>query len=76
MTKSELILYVTLTVSALAGGYICFDKVSKDYELYLSESKCVHDKLMANYSRKDILTGDGTCWIRNEDTHVDFKFNR
>ena len=76
MTKSELILYITLTVSAITGGYICFDYVSDDYALYKAESECVRNKMMANYRRADILTGNGTCWIRNEEVSVDFTYNR
>lgn len=65
MTKLEqLALAATLTLAALAGGYICFLTIEQDYKLYQMESECVRKMQMANYSRKEILTGNGTCWIR------------
>ena len=77
MTKLQTVLLTTvLSIGAITGGYICFDYVLDDYALYQAESECVRSKMMANYSRADILTGNGTCWIKNEEVSVDFTYNR
>lgn len=78
MKKSTqtILLTTVLAIGAITGGYICFGYILDDYALYKAESECVRNKIMSNYRRNDILTGNGTCWIRNEEVSVDFTYNR
>lgn len=65
MTKLQTVLLTTvLTIAAITGGYICFGYIMDDYKLYQAESECVRDLQMSNYRRNEILTGNGTCWVR------------
>jgi hypothetical protein len=38
--------------------------VIQDYQMYQLESDCVNKFVMKNYRRKNIQTGNGTCWIK------------
>lgn len=69
-------LTVLLCIAGFVGGYICFGYVMDDYAMYQAESDCIRNKMMANYRRADIVTGNGTCWIKNEEVSVDFTYNR
>ena len=64
--KEKIGLYLALIVGCLGllSTMKLLDVVTKDYRLYKQESACVADYIKKNYSRNEIITGNGTCWIR------------
>lgn len=64
--KEKVMLYLTLLLGcfALVGLFNLTQVVIQDYKLYQAESACVSNYIRKNYSRNEIITGNGTCWIR------------
>ena len=62
--KTDIALAVVLGLAAFVGCMQIVEFVIQDYKLYQAESECVHKYQMKNYSRNEIVTGNGTCWIR------------
>lgn len=64
--KEKVMLYLTLLLGcfALVGLFNLTQVVIQDYKLYQAESACVTKYIRKNYSRNEIITGNGTCWIR------------
>ena len=62
--KYTLALTLVLGLLAFIGLSNLTVLVIQDYQLYQAESKCVNKFVMKNYRRKDIETGNGTCWIK------------
>ncbi len=64
--KEKIYLAITLILGLLAFIGLCnlTQVVIKDYQLYQAESECVKQYILKNYSRNEIVTGNGTCWIR------------
>jgi hypothetical protein len=65
-TKEKMI----VLLSGLLIVLFCFSAmqliavVSNDYQKYQSESDCVRPLIAQGIERKDIATGNGTCWIK------------
>jgi hypothetical protein len=62
--KYTLALTLVLGLVAFIGLSNLTALVIQDYKLYQAESECVNKMVMKNYRRKDIKTGNGTCWIK------------
>lgn len=62
--KTEIVLAILFGWVALMGCIGIAKLVYKDYKLYQAESECVRIYQMKNYSRNEIQTGNGTCWIK------------
>jgi hypothetical protein len=65
--KTDIALALVFGLAAFVGCLEIVKYVSKDYQLYQKESECVRHYQMKNYSRNEIVTGNGKCWIRGVD---------
>lgn len=57
---------IKLAISLIAASVVIvlsFNAVSKAYDNYIAESACVNNHITV-YDRKEIATGNGTCWIK------------
>lgn len=62
--KVALMLTLLLGVLAIIGSNYTVKLIHQDYVMYQKESECIAKYIRTNYRRADIVTGNGTCWIK------------
>jgi hypothetical protein len=49
---------------ALVGSYWTINLINADYEAYLAESECVTKYVSIGVERRNIVTSEGTCYVK------------
>jgi capsular polysaccharide biosynthesis protein len=61
----DILLIIILALITIAAVAWTTTYVRKDFEEYQNESLCVNHKIRQGHERRDIETGNGTCWIKS-----------
>ena len=64
MRTKQILLIIILLPIALGSLILLKNMVKKDYELYQKEGECISALIKAGVERKDILTSNGICNIK------------
>lgn len=66
ITKKDLIIILLLAVCFIININIFRYKLEIENQNITKEHKCIAEYISLGIERKDILTGNGTCWIKEK----------